>query len=169
LGIDDARQLRGVDERSVDLVVTSPPYAGVFDYVEHHRLRLRWLDLDADDFNQRELGARRALGRDGRARALEHWQRELHQVLTTLRRVLKPGGRVAWLMADSTVEGRAVFADDVLHAVAPRAGLSILGAAAQQRPSFSPRERNAFKHRLRQEHLFLLGASEHRGPAKAAR
>ena len=47
-----------VDSRSVDLVLSSPPYAGVYDYAEHHAVRFRWLGLPMDQFRRRQLGER---------------------------------------------------------------------------------------------------------------
>ena len=43
--LGDARQLPGLAASSVSLVVSSPPYPGVYDYVSHHDDRLRWLGL----------------------------------------------------------------------------------------------------------------------------
>ncbi|MBL8740520.1 MAG: site-specific DNA-methyltransferase, partial [Myxococcales bacterium] len=60
---DDARVLRDAVPGSVDLVVTSPPYPGVYDYLEHHRMRLRWLDLKERAFADSEIGARRQLSK----------------------------------------------------------------------------------------------------------
>ncbi|HEX7670518.1 MAG TPA: DNA methyltransferase, partial [Polyangiaceae bacterium] len=57
--VDDARILESVEPGSVDLVICSPPYPGVYDYALHHALRLRWLGLDARPFETREIGARR--------------------------------------------------------------------------------------------------------------
>jgi SAM-dependent methyltransferase len=41
----DARHLEGLGEHEFDLIVTSPPYAGIYDYVEHHDASFLWLGL----------------------------------------------------------------------------------------------------------------------------
>ena len=43
---DDARTLGTIKAASVDVVLTSPPYAATYDYLEHHDVRLRWLRLE---------------------------------------------------------------------------------------------------------------------------
>jgi 16S rRNA G966 N2-methylase RsmD len=44
-----------------DLILTSPPYGGTYDYVEHHARRTAWLDLDVRPLRAGEIGARRNL------------------------------------------------------------------------------------------------------------
>src|SRR5690606_23900913 len=59
--VPDARKLTPVKDQVVDLVVTSPPYPGVYDYCAHHAARLRWLQLRGSDFQRLEMGAKRHL------------------------------------------------------------------------------------------------------------
>jgi len=43
--------LRGLSDESVDLVVTSPPYANRYDYARTYALELAWLGLDKAAFS----------------------------------------------------------------------------------------------------------------------
>lgn len=45
-------------EESVDLIVTSPPYAGVTDYARSQRLTFEWFDWDLEQSSGLEVGAR---------------------------------------------------------------------------------------------------------------
>jgi hypothetical protein len=57
----DARALVGaLGAGSVAGVVTSPPYAGTYDYAEQHRLRFDFLGIRHRAFDEGEIGARRA-------------------------------------------------------------------------------------------------------------
>ena len=38
----------------MSLVVSSPPYPGVYDYYEHHASRLRWLRMDGRELQRGE-------------------------------------------------------------------------------------------------------------------
>jgi SAM-dependent methyltransferase len=152
----DAREVRHLRDASVDLVVTSPPYPGVFDYYLQHAARLRWLDLEAKGLRNRELGSRRRLNSLDFDAALEEWRRDFGQVLAALRRVLRRGGRAALVIADSAVAGRAVFADSLIGALAPSAGLDIVAHAAQPRPHFHGPSQAAFSRRPRREHVLVL-------------
>lgn len=59
----DARRLAKLcGSRRFDLVLSSPPYGGTYNYVAHHARRYPWLRLDPTDFAAGEIGARRHLG-----------------------------------------------------------------------------------------------------------
>ena len=90
--VDDARELGWVSPRSVDLVLSSPPYPGVYDYALHHATRLRWLGLDARPFETREIGARRHVRAASRYDAIESWRRDFGESLRAIRGVLAPRG-----------------------------------------------------------------------------
>ncbi len=152
----DARELPGVGRGSVDLVVTSPPYPGVYDYYAQHATRLRWLGFEAGEFERRELGARRRLAPLSPPAALKRWRRELEEVLGAMRRVLRPGGRAAILIADSVLGRRASYADEIVRSLAPRADLEVLACASQARPHFHAGTQDAFRGRARREHLVVL-------------
>jgi tRNA G10 N-methylase Trm11 len=150
---DDARVLGKVRDGEAAAVVTSPPYAGTYDYVAHHALRLRWLGLHSARFEQGEIGSRRELGRGGPA-ADASWEQQLGAVFSALHRVLRPGGRAAFVVGDSELGGRAVRADRVFATVAPRAGFRLVARASQARPHFH--DARAFAKTPRFEHALLL-------------
>ncbi|HLV21656.1 MAG TPA: DNA methyltransferase [Polyangiaceae bacterium] len=152
----DARRLAGIADRTVDLVVTSPPYPGVYDYLEHHVDRLRWLGIDAKPFAGREIGSRRQLGNKPFARALGDWESDLGRCLEALGRVLRPSGLAALVLADSVLSGRAVRAGELIRRVAPRAGFALVAGASQERPYFHAPTARAFSEAPRREHLLLL-------------
>jgi SAM-dependent methyltransferase len=159
--LGDARELRLADA-SVHLVVTSPPYAGTYDYLEHHRLRAAFLGLPIAEFQKRELGSRRSFGASPGTvdTALMQWDVDLSRVLVEIRRVLVPGGRAAFLVGDSLAgRGRvavAIAADHLLADVATRAGLRFVAAAAQSRPLLGSLEHDRFAGKGKHEHLMVF-------------
>jgi SAM-dependent methyltransferase len=155
---EDARLLRYVRDASVDLVVTSPPYAGVYDYLEHHRLRLRWLGLRADEFATHELGAKRQLAPLAPRAALHAFENQMEAMLAATSRVLRPGGLAAFVVADSAFGDLAVRIDELLAAVAPSHGLTPRAVASQARPHFHARTARAFARDPRREHVVVLAS-----------
>jgi SAM-dependent methyltransferase len=161
----DARSLVGIANASIDCVVTSPPYAGTFDYTAHHALRLAFLGMKAGKHDAAEIGARRGFSGDrgNVERALAQWDRDLGRVLGEISRALKKGGRAILLTGDSLAGERAVaepvWSDDVIGRLAPAAGLTIVAAASQQRTPLGAAERAAFETRPKREHLVLLERS----------
>lgn len=154
--LGDARKLPALRPSSVSLVVTSPPYPGVYDYLQHHDDRLRWLGLDSAAFAELEMGSRRELGEASFGAALNRWELDLGATLSALARGLSPRGQVVLLLADSTLAGRALFAERVVAKLAPVAGLTLCARASQTRPHFHAGSRDAFAKQARREHLLLL-------------
>lgn len=86
----DSRDLRWIGNSEVDLVVTSPPYLGVNDYVRS--MRLQWLFFPEDDTNTAisdEIGARR---KRSRPQASKEYLDDMTKVFEQIARVLKPNG-----------------------------------------------------------------------------
>jgi hypothetical protein len=148
----DARvlpSLLGSDFRA-DLVLTSPPYGGTYDYAEQHALRLAWFGLDANDLQTYELGARRELSRDADGPA--RWDAEVLAALRSLRSTLEPTGRAIIWIGDADLFGHRIRAEEQFAALAPDAGFELVASATQERKDI----RGGVP---RGEHLLLLAAT----------
>ena len=162
--IDDASELRKIDEASVDTVVTSPPYVATYDYIAHHELRMRWLGLDTRRLEQGEIGARRRYERLTPDESRAAWERELAKLFAALARVTRKGASVVLLIADSaTPRGPRGEAPQALRAdviVADTAAhirsFQPIARASQARPHFHGPTVAAFEDEPRAEHALLL-------------
>lgn len=136
LYVGDARALREVLEpgQRVGTIVTSPPYGGTYDYQAQHALRLAWLGLDTTGFTEGEIGSRSA--NVSPRSSVDRWNRELLDVLRSMRSVLDDRGRVLILIGDGEVGGQPVPALDQLRELAPYANLEVVAAASVERPDF---------------------------------
>ena len=152
----DARRLSMIESGRVDLVVSSPPYPGVFDYLEHHRLRLAFLNLDAEQLHRNEIGARRNYARLRFDDAVARWHAELTPCLAEIARILRPGGHAALVLADTAVGGKALRADRLLAEWVTKTPLRFELCASQARPSFHRPSDRVFRANKRAEHLLLL-------------
>ncbi len=132
----DVRDLPGAAPRGykADLILTSPPYGGTYDYVDHHARRYLWLGLDASKLERLEIGARRNLSEPG---SEPQWDREVHEMLDAMAAVLHPQGVIVLLVGDGQVAGRRLLADKQLAALAPMHGLKATAAASQPRPDWT--------------------------------
>lgn len=153
---DDATVLKKIPDESVDLVVTSPPYPGVYDYVAHHEARLRWLRLKADKFTAREIGAARAARDVAPAEAIARWEGELLRALAAMERILVEGGSAVLVIADSALGRTPIRADEMIARLGRQAGLRPTARASQLRPHFHGPTRDAFRDDARREHALLL-------------
>jgi hypothetical protein len=154
--VDDALRLRTVAASTVDAVVTSPPYAATYDYLAHHQMRMRWLELDAKALLDGEMAARRRYAKlDARA-VRETYERELDSALRSMSRVCRKGATIVLLVGDSAIEGEAVRGDAAVSAAAKRAGLVWMARASQARAHYHGPGVPAFRAAPRAEHAIAL-------------
>jgi SAM-dependent methyltransferase len=153
---DDARVLGTVGTAAVDLVITSPPYAATYDYLDHHDVRLRWLRMRADRFDSLELGARRTYATLHVKAARDRWDDELGRTLEQFARVLRPDALALMIIADSAVHGFPLRADEIVEALAQKVELRVAAIASQQRAHFHTATQRAFAKVPRREHLIAL-------------
>jgi SAM-dependent methyltransferase len=154
--VGDARDLSQIEPASLDLILSSPPYPGIYDYFDHHELRLRWLGLDETHFEASEIGARRRLSGLGFQAAVERWQGEFGACLSAFRDALAPQGSIALVIADSVLGGRALYADEAVRDLAIAHGLVLACLGSQERPYFHEPTRAAFRQSPRREHVLIL-------------
>ena len=95
---DAVGRLRALAAESVDLVVTSPPYFGVVDYVKAQRLSFEWFGLEIEHYRRAEIGAR---SKRHRATAHAQYLDELAAVVAEVGRVLKTGHVAAFVVGES--------------------------------------------------------------------
>lgn len=135
-------------------VVTSPPYAGTYDYAEHQRLRFDFLGLRHRNLDDYELGSRRSFADDPEA-ARASWQRAVSGFVAKIGDVLAPGRAAVLVIGDSMAAGRAMFAlDDLRDAVT--SDLVLEAWASQVRHKLSQAEHRAFGEREKSEHIVVL-------------
>ncbi len=150
--LGDARHLSMIRDRAVALVVSSPPYAGTYDYAAQHDVRFTWLNLPRRAFRETQLGARAAgLGADPAA-----WRAGQRRWIAEVARVLAPGGHAMLVVGDGVVGGQAEDAPDAVASAASPLGLEPIARASQKRPVIDNRLQEIFAERPRREHLLLL-------------
>ncbi len=127
--LGDARSLGAVGNRTVDAVITSPPYLNAIDYLRGHRLALVWLGRGLKQLRRirsNSIGAERAPD-DCEVRALflrirnamgnleqlpnryrlmiERYAEDLYRVMSEITRVLRPGGTATLVVGNSCLKG----------------------------------------------------------------
>jgi DNA modification methylase len=121
---------------SVDCIVTSPPYLGTYDYVDHHARRYPWLGIDPAPMARAEMAARRNSGDRSLRELLQTHQQDSDRWLAGVARVLKPDGILHVLVGDSTVQGEVVRGDLPVRRAAETCGLRFVARVAAERPHF---------------------------------
>ena len=146
----------GLSTGSVDLIVTSPPYANnAIDYMRAHKFSLVWLGWTLDaltDIRKTYLGhdalalessislpgrCETTLARlaelDGRkAQVLRRYFCEMSGVLAEMHRVLRSGGSAVVVVGTSTLRGMDVETHKALEAIAEGLGFASAGIGVRR-------------------------------------
>ena len=100
----------GIESDSVALVVTSPPFLDVVNYQKDNWLRCWFNGFDAEDISIWQL------------KKIPDWKAAMTRVFSELRRILVPGGHVAFEVGD--VRGGKILMEALVVPAAQEAGLS---------------------------------------------
>jgi tRNA G10 N-methylase Trm11 len=155
VAVDDASQLTTVGNGVVDAIVTSPPYANTYNYLDHHARRYAWLGINDDAMAVREMGAARWF--EVPEAGVLRFKRELGAMCQAFARVLAPAGRAAVVIADGAAGTEAVRAEKLLREAAEGAGLSVMARCSQERKTFDFHSVRAFSKFPKREHVVVLG------------
>ncbi|MFB2557039.1 hypothetical protein [Herbiconiux liangxiaofengii] len=148
VNLGDARDLEGVDDSSVDIAVTSPPYLNALDYLRGHKLALVWFGYTISELRTRRsssIGAERGLDHDAseivgsiidtieaeavdksvlRRPMLERFAHDCIGFAGQLASKVKPGGTAVLVVGNSTLRGNYIRNDVITRRAMEHAGFS---------------------------------------------
>ena len=150
--VADARDLGIAPADRFDLILSSPPYAGTYDYAEHHDVRFLWLGLPRANLDRVQVGARD----EGLGSAAQRWLHDRRRWLSEMARVARRGAAVILQVGDGVVAGAPEDAAQTVEDEAQRLGLTPVARVSQARPPHDYRLRQIFEGRPRREHIVLL-------------
>lgn len=123
---EDAQHLgQLLDENSVDLVVTSPPYPNAYSYHLYHRNRLFWLDMDPYEVKRKEIGSHRKYSAKNGA-TKETFIAEMTRCFEGLHRCLKPRRYCCFVIGDSVVRGQHIRNSELLAEIGRKTGFELI-------------------------------------------
>src|SRR5581483_11118816 len=145
----DARLLP-LPDASVDLIVTSPPYANAIDYMRAHKFSLVWMGLplkELSDLRGGYIGAERInvnldqslpernealVGKLSsldakKARILRQYFIEMRGAIAEMKRVLRPGRSAIIVVGPSTMRGLDIPTPEMLGDIASDLGFEVAG------------------------------------------
>ena len=116
----DARQTP-LEDSTIDLVLTSPPYINVFNYHQRYRASMEALKWDLLNVAKSEIGANRK-HRGNRFLTVIQFSLDMAQALRELARVCRPDARVIFVVGrESMVRGTRFFNGEIVTEVAHKA------------------------------------------------
>lgn len=150
----DATTRLPVANETVDLIVTSPPYANTMDYYLYHKQRMNILGFDFREAQRLEIGSRHEFS--SRKASTGKWQTDLDLCVEEMARVLKPGGQATVIIGDSQIGGDLLDAASALMLAASRAGLKYRLMSSQPMAGQSRSFNRHFQRPNKYEHTVTL-------------
>jgi DNA modification methylase len=157
----DVRDYNDIKDESVDLVVTSPPYPNMTDYVTSQRLSYYFMGMDLSQSNdfadlKSEIGAR---SRRTRRDALERYLADMQKANENVARRIKLGGYACYVMPgfdrdSENNKARAVIIQSVMSDM-DSYNLSLEDSYERVLPA-RRRSHNAHWAKLERETIFLF-------------
>ena len=146
----DSRSLP-LSDNSIDLVVTSPPYANALDYMRAHKFSLVWLGQRVGKLGNlrgKYIGAERQSAQEAeplpddaqraiaalseidlsKSRVLSRYLLEMRQAIQEMHRVTRPGRAVVIVVGPSTMRGQRIATQEYLAGIAEQVGFEVVGA-----------------------------------------
>ena len=151
----DARDL-SLPADSVDLIVTSPPYANALDYMRAHKFSLAWLgdpipslsDLRAQYIGSESVGNRTERSAPAelpapvqavvddlaekdapKSRVLRRYFFDMHAAIGEMTRVLRPSAAAVIVVGPSVMRGMLIPTHQCLADISAAVGLDVVGVA----------------------------------------
>ena len=150
----DSRHLDMLENDSIDMIITSPPYANTYDYYLYHKFRKRWLDIDVKYAQENEIGSRREYS--SLKKPAEQWTVDLKLCFNEMYRLLKPNGLAFIVIGDSVIKKVLIHIDEVISNFAPEIGFEVCNIISSSLSEHSRMFNPNFTQKDKKEHLIIL-------------
>jgi site-specific DNA-methyltransferase (cytosine-N4-specific) len=150
----DTRKLDFMEENSVDLIVTSPPYPNTYDYYLYHKLRMFWLGLDWEKAKFNEIGSR--LRHSSQRESIDTYIKDMIACFSHLVRILKPDGLFIIVVGDSIIRKELLKGDVIIKEIAEKTNFKVVSKVSYSLNYASKSFNPAFRSKVKQEHIILL-------------
>ena len=150
----DSRYLTMLEDESVDIIITSPPYANTYDYYLYHKFRKRWLDIDVKYAQNNEIGSRREYS--SLKKPAEQWTIDLRKCFEEMYRLLKPNSLAFIVIGDSVIKKQLIKIDEVIKGFVGEIGFEVCNVISTSLSEHSRMFNPSFTQKNKQEHLIIL-------------
>jgi site-specific DNA-methyltransferase (cytosine-N4-specific) len=150
----DSRNLDFIPDNSIDIIITSPPYANTYDYYLYHKFRKRWLDLDVKFAQYNEIGSRREYS--SLKEKKEKWNEDLIKCFSEMQRVLKPNHFAFIVIGDSVIKKELIKIEKEISEFAPKIGFKVNEILSSDLSNHSKIFNPSYAQKGKKEHLIIL-------------
>lgn len=148
----DGRDLFVIEDNSIDLIVTSPPYLNAYDYHKYHRHRLHWIKGDVEFARNKEIGKHDTYTRP--KATPDSYFEDMKNCFSEWKRVLKPDSKVVIVIGDAIVNKKPVSVGDKFIQILEELGLHLEERSI--RTLLSTKKSFNASARMNQEHILVF-------------
>ena len=150
----DSRELGFIADSSIDLLVTSPPYANTYDYYLYHKHRMNWLGLNWKEAMDDEIGSRNK--HSSKKREIDLYISDMEKSFRHFARVLKPGAYAIFVIGDSVIRDVLHKADEIVRSISEPLGFEWIDCVTYDLGLASKMFSRSFRRTDKEEHIILL-------------
>lgn len=153
----DSRKLNFLNDKTVDLIVTSPPYPNTYDYYLYHKMRMFWLGLNWENAKVNEIGSR--LRHSSKNEGIDSYLSDMKLCFLEFNRVLHSRKRFAIVLGDSIINGEKFDGEDLVTRLAEESEFEVEDNIKYNLGRSSKTFNKAFRNKEKNEHVLVLRKS----------
>lgn len=150
----DSRNIDFLLDDSIDLVVTSPPYANTYDYYLYHKLRMYWLGYDVSIVKKNEIGSRDK--HSSQKKDIDDFNNNIAICFKEVVRVLKPEKYAIIVIGDSVIRKEFFDAKKMMIELGKNIGLKFINSNSEKLNKTTRMFNPKFTNGLKSEHIMIF-------------
>jgi site-specific DNA-methyltransferase (cytosine-N4-specific) len=152
---EDARNLKSIYNNSIDIIITSPPYANTYDYYLYHKHRMNWLDFDFNISKRLEIGSRNEYS--SKKNNIDKWIQDIESFMREMKRVTKKDGFICIVIGDSVINKKMYNSLEIIMTTSKKLKLKYIYSDSVSLSQNSKKFNHKFRTPLdKQEHIVVL-------------
>lgn len=153
--LDDSKNCTNhILKKSVNLILTSPPYPNTYDYYLYHKHRMNWLGFDVNYSMNNEIGSRREFS------SLKHpkskFNDDMYDILSKSNEVLKLGGFAVLVMGDGKIQGEIYDAKENMISVCEKLNWKLIDYTFSYLDQTSRSFQQSYRTKGKKEHILVF-------------
>ena len=143
-----------IEDESIDLVFTSPPYPNTYDYYLYHKHRMNWLGYDVKYSMNMEIGSRREFS--SLKRPKEKFDSDMLEILSAVGKTVKKSGYVILVMGDGKIQGVKYDAKYNMEFLGKLLGWKLIEYSYTYLDETSRSFQKSYRTKGKKEHIFVF-------------
>jgi site-specific DNA-methyltransferase (cytosine-N4-specific) len=143
-----------LENESIDLVFTSPPYPNTYDYYLYHKHRMNWLEYDVKYSMNMEIGSRREFS--SLKRPKEKFDADMLDILRSVERTVKYDGYIILVMGDGKIQGVKYDAKESMELLGKQLGWKLVEYSYTFLDETSRSFQKSYRTKGKKEHILVF-------------